>query len=75
MKGMDRERLLEFADRFDIKVGNTFCKKDIKNLIIFKSGGNSSVIDYVVVKKKMMKRIRGVKVILGEECFPKLLWI
>ena len=32
-------------------------------------GGNSSVIDYVVVKKEVMKRVKDVKGILVDEYF------
>ena len=42
-------------------------QKKLKKLITFKFGGNSSVIDYVVVNKKLMKRARDVMVIPGEE--------
>ena len=52
-------------------VGKTFFKKDSEKLITFKSGGNPSMIDYVVVNKKFMKRVRDVKVIPGEECFSQ----
>ena len=69
MRNKNGERLFEFADSFDTVVGNTFFKKE--KLFTFKSGGNSSVIDYAGVKKEAMKRVRDVKVIPGEECFPQ----
>ena len=67
----DGERLLEFADNFDMVLGDMFFKKDLVKLITLKSAGNSSMIDYVVVKKELIKRIRDVKVIPGEECFSQ----
>ena len=48
----NRKRLMEFADSFDMVVGNTFFKKNLKKPITFKFGGNSSLIDYIVTKKK-----------------------
>ena len=45
------ERLLEFADSFDMVVGKTFFMKVLDKLITFKSGGNFFVIDNVVEKR------------------------
>ena len=39
IQNKDGERFLEFADRFDMVVGNTFIKKDSEKLITFKSSG------------------------------------
>ena len=40
-------------------VSNTFFKRDAEELITFKSGGDSFAIDYVEVKKELMKRVNG----------------
>ena len=40
---------LELAYSFDMMVCNMFFKKDIFKLLTLKSGGNSSMIDYVVI--------------------------
>ena len=61
---------LDFVDNFDMVVGNTFFKKDSEKLITFKSGVSSSVIDCVVAKKELMKRVGDVK-IPGEERFSQ----
>ena len=50
-------------------VGNTFFKKDDEKLITFKSGNCATVIDYAVVQKEVIKKVNGIKVIPGEECF------
>ena len=52
-------------------VGNVFSKKKLEKLVISKSGGNSYVIGYVVVKKELMKRVWDVNVAPGEECFSQ----
>lgn len=63
------ERVLEFADSFDMIIGNTFFKKENEKLITFKSGGNSTVLDYVLLGRNERKNIKDIKVIPGEECF------
>ena len=45
IQNKDEGRLLEFADSFDVVVGDMFIKKDSEKLITFKSGGKSSVIN------------------------------
>ena len=51
--------------------GNTFFKKDDEKLITYKSGNCATVIDYAVVQKEVMKKVKDIKVILGEECFSQ----
>ena len=53
------EKLLEFATKFDMVVGNIFFKKDLEKFIAFKSN-NSFVIDCAVAKKEVMKSVRDV---------------
>ena len=50
IRNNDEERLLKFVNSFDTVVGNTVFNKDSEKLITFKSSGNSSMIDFVVVK-------------------------
>ena len=70
-RNRDGERILEFADSLDMVVGNTFFKKDDEKLITYKSGNCATVIDYAMVQKEVMKKVKDIKVIPGEECFPQ----
>ena len=70
-RNRDSERILEFADSLDMVAGNTFFKKDDEKLITYKSGNCATVIDYVVVQKEVMKKVKDIKVIPGEECFSQ----
>ena len=54
-------------DSLDMVVGNTFFKDDEK-LIIFNSGNCAIVIDYAVVQKEVIKKVKDIKVIPEEEC-------
>ena len=60
-RNRDGERILEFADSLDMVVGNTFFKKDDEKLITYKSGNCATVIDYAVVQKEVMKKVKDIK--------------
>ena len=70
-RNRDGERILEFADSLDMVVGNTFFKKDDEKLITYKSGNCATVIDYAVVQKELIKKVKDIKVIPGEKCFSQ----
>ena len=59
--------MLEFAVVHDLVVGNTYFHKKENHLITYQSGGNSSEIDYILVRKSDFKQVRNIKVIPGEE--------
>jgi len=67
----DGERLLEFADSFDVVIRNTFSRKDAEKLTTYKFGGNVTVIDHVLIRKDLMKNLQDIKVNPGEECFSQ----
>ena len=52
-------------------VCNTFFKKEYYKLITYQSGDNRSMIDYLMVRKTVRCLVKGVKVILSEECVPQ----
>jgi len=70
-RNKDGERLLEFADSFDMEIGNTCFRKGAEKLIAYKSCDNATVIDHVLIRKDLMKNLQDVKVIPGEECFSQ----
>ena len=67
IRNNEGENILEFAVVHNLVTGNScFTKKD-SYLITYQSGGNSSQIDYVLVRKSDLKLVRDIKVIPGEE--------
>ena len=44
--------MLEYADSFELKITNTWIKKDVEKLIAFKSCGQKTVIKYILVNQK-----------------------
>ena len=67
LRNTEGERILEFAVAHDLVVGNTHFHKKENHLITYQSGGNSSQIDYFLVRKSDFKQVRNIKVIPGEE--------
>ena len=65
-RNTEGKRILEFAVAHNLVVGNTFPKKD-NHLITYHSGGNSSQIDYILVRKSDFKQVCNIKVIPCEE--------
>ena len=68
----DGERILEFADANELAICNSFFRKKSSNhLVTYCSGGNSTQVDYILVKQRDRKLVSNTKVIPGEECVPK----
>ena len=58
--------LLEFCDKRDLRVANTWFKKTDKRKITCKSGSNESKIDLILVSNENRKFLKDVKVIPWE---------
>ena len=67
-RNQEGERILEFATAHDLVVGNSFFKKSEQHLITYRSGGHSSQIDYILLRKSDLRLTKNIKVINGEEC-------
>lgn len=70
-RNQEGEMLLEFADAMEMVVANTCFTKDTTKLVTFESGGNKTVVDYVLVRKSDRAMVKDVKVIRGEPCIPQ----
>ena len=67
LRNTEGERILEFGVAHDIVVANTHFHKKDNHLITYHSGGNSSQIDYILVRKSDFKQVRNIKAIPGEK--------
>ena len=54
-------------ESLDLALVNTFFNKKEEHLITYKSGGNSSQIDFIKTRRADLKEMREYKVIPGEE--------
>ena len=68
MRNTEGERILELAVEHDLVVGNTHFHKKDNHLITYHSGGNSSQINYILVRKSDFKEVRNIKVFPGGRC-------
>ena len=68
VRNNDGVRILEFADSLSLVLCNTYFKKDPKYYITFASGGNVSLIDFILVRDSMRKAVANIKVFPGEKC-------
>ena len=67
-RNLEGELLLEFAEARDLVVANTWFKKKDKQVVTYESGGNRSMIDYILVRKLDMKMLADATVIPNEPC-------
>ena len=68
LRNTEGERILEFAVAHDLVVSNTHFHKKDNHLITYHSGGNSSQINYILVRKSDFKEVRNIKVFPGGSC-------
>jgi hypothetical protein len=67
-RNAEGEMLLEFADAMDLTLANTWFTKKEGKLITFESGGDRTVVDYIMTRKQARKMVKNVTVIQGEPC-------
>ena len=60
------ERVLDFAQAYELAIVNTFYRKREEHYITFKSGENKSQIDCLMWRRESIKRCKDCKVIPGE---------
>ena len=63
--------LLECADSCDLTVANTWFTKEDSKKVTYESGGNRSVVDYVLMRQCQHSMVSDVTVVNGEACIPQ----
>ena len=58
--------MLEFAEARDLVVANTWFTKKEKQMVTYESGGNRSMLDYILVRKRDMRMPTDATVIQNE---------
>ena len=59
------DRVVEFANTFDLVIANTWFTKTRNQLITFKSGNSESQIDYILTNRRHLKGSINCKTIPG----------
>ena len=71
VRNTEGEMLLEFAHAMDLAVANTWFMEEEAKKVTYESGGNKSVVDYILVRKGERAMVRDAKVIPREECLSQ----
>ena len=66
-RNREGEKILKSIESLDLALENTFFNKKEEHLITYKSGGNSSQIDFIITRGADLKEMRDCKVIPVEE--------
>ena len=62
-RNLEGELLLEFAEARDLVVANTWFTKKEKQMVTYESGGNRSMVDYILIRKRDMRMLTNATVI------------
>ena len=62
--------IVDFGKRMDLAIVNTYFKKKDEHRVTYKNGGKSTQVDYVMCRRRNLKKMCDCKVILNE-CVAK----
>src|SRR2546425_5046147 len=68
VRNTEGEMLLEFADAMKLVVLNTWFTKNESKKVTYESGGNKTVVDYMLVRRCDLAKVTDINVIGSEEC-------
>ena len=68
----ERMRILDLCAATDLAVTNTFFRKRNSQLVTYNSGGCTTQVDYIPVRRTELKLVKNANVIENEECIPQL---
>ena len=64
-------RILDICTATDLAVTNTFFRKRKSQLVTYNSGGCTTQVDYILVRRTDLKLFKKAKVIENEECISQ----
>ena len=70
IKNKEESMIVDFGKRMDLAIVNTYFKKKDEHRVMYKSGGKSAQVDYVMCRRRNLKKICDCKVIINE-CVAK----
>ena len=69
-RNKERSMVVDFWKRMNLAIVNTYFKKKDEHRVTYKSGGKSTQVDYVMLRRRNLKEMCDCKVILNE-CVAK----
>ena len=70
MRNKEGRMVADFAKKMDLEIVNTYFKKKEEHRVIYNSGGKSIQVDYVMCRRKNLKKMCDCKVVVNE-CVAK----
>ena len=70
IRNKEGSMIVDFGKRNDLAIVNTYFKKKDEHRVTYKSGGKSTLVDYVMCRRRNLKEMCDCKVILNE-CVAK----
>ena len=58
--------LLDFADSIEMRIMNTYFRKELEKKVTYESGENKTQIDFMLVGKRMGMKVKDAKAVPGE---------
>ncbi|KAK3507448.1 hypothetical protein QTP70_020646, partial [Hemibagrus guttatus] len=65
-RNLEGQMVVDFANRMDMGVVNTYFQKREEHRVTYKSGGRSTQVDYILCRRGNLKEISDCKVVVGE---------
>ena len=60
------QAVVDFAKRRELAITNTYFVKKPAHRVTYSSGGRSSQVDYIMVRRRRIKEVVDTKVVVGE---------
>ena len=65
-RNSEEQAVVEFAKRRELAITNTYFVKKPAHRVTYSSGGRSSQVDYIMVRRRKIKEVVDTKVVVGE---------
>ena len=62
----EEQEVVNFAKKMELAISNTYFVKKPAHRVTYNSGGRSSPVDYVMVRRRRIKEVVDTKIIVGE---------
>ena len=70
-RNKERSMVVDFGKRMDLAIVNTYFKKKDEHTVTYKSGGKSTQVEYVMCRRRNLKKMCDRNVIYLNECVAK----
>ena len=65
-RNREGEMLLDFSDSIEMRIMNTYFRKELEKKVTYESGENKTQIDFMLVGKRIGMKVKDAKAVPGE---------